>query len=417
MSSFKIAPVKWYMGQTLLPDHFVAQESALLAEMRLRAQLSGLPSFGIAQLTWNEQLLVQGTLAIHTLTVVLPGGLIVDVPGNCTLAPLSLAATGATRCSVYLHLLSETTKADGISLYEDDPKQVQRVIARAQISTQEAIENTLGALKLGEFEKAADSTWGVSRSYIPALLQVGPNPFLRPFIFDLGRILKTFRGQLQSQLKDSFFGPAKLTSIRVCLTALYHLQSLLEDIEHQVHRHPYFLFDAVRTFYLELCSFQEMLPEGDPYPYIHTDLGTCFGKLLQFIEDKIRPLRSRSTHIRFVLQEGIYKVSPLPAEAGNASEVYVLLQRQMLHDKVSMEGVKLAAVSRLVQVHRLALKGVPFKQISQPSFPHSFGPDIDFYQITTGEEWELAVKEGALAFYNHPGLEKASGIFLFWRYY
>ncbi len=417
MSTFKIAPVRWYMGQTLLPEHFVAQEGALLSEMRVRAQITGLPAFGIAQLSWSEQQLVDGTLAISTLTAVLPGGLIIDAPGNITLGELALTATGAARCTVYLHLLSETSKADGISLYEDDPKQVQRVIFRAQLSTQEALENTIGALKLGEFEKAADSTWSAVASYIPPLLQVGPNPFLRGFVLELERMLKTFRGQLQAQLKDSFFGPAKLASIRLCLTELYHLQSILEDLNHQVQRHPFFLYDAVRRFYLHLCSFQETLPEGDPYPYIHTELGPSFKKMLRLIEDRIRPLRSRSTHIRFGLLDGIYKVSPLPAEAGNASEVYLLVQRQMLHDKVSLDGVKLAAPSRLVQVHRLALKGVPFKQISQPSFPHSFGPDIDFYQITTGEEWNLAVKEGALAFYQHPGLEKASGVFLFWRYY
>lgn len=417
MSSHKIAPVKWYMGQTLLPDHFTAHENALQSEMRLRTQIQGLPAYGFAQLSWNEPLLIDGSLGIHAMTAVLPGGGIIDVPANCSVPELSLAATGASRCAVFLHLLSEPAKIDRTPLYEDDPKHVQRIYFRAVLSTQETVENTIGTLKVGEFEKAADSTWSASAKYIPPILQVGTTPFLRMFTMNLSRMLRSFRVQLESQLKDTFFGLAKLVSIRRCLTEVYCLQSVLEDLEHQVYRHPFHLFESVRRFYLELCAFQETLPEGDPFPYIHNDLGSCFGRLYQYIEDKIRPLRSQSTHIRFLLQDNVYKVAPLPAEASSASEVYVLVQRQSLHDKVSLEGVKLAAPSRLVHIHRLALKGVPIKHLSQPHFPHSFGPDIDFYQLTTGEEWETAQREGSLAFYNQPTLEKASGIFLFWRRY
>ena len=417
MSSHKIAPVKWYMGQTLLPDHFTSNHDALQQEMRLRAQIQGLPAYGFAQLSWNEPLLLDGALSIHAMTAVLPGGGIVDIPANCALADLSLMATGASRCSVYVHLFAETAKADRIPLYEDDPKHVQRVYGRAVLSTQEALENVIGTLKLGEFEKAADSTWSASSKYVPPLLQVGTTPFLRMLTMGLSRTLKSFRVQLEAQLRDTFFGLAKLVSIRRCLTEVYCLQSALEDLEHQVYRHPFHLYEQVRRFYFELCAFQETLPEGDPYPYVHNDLGTCFGRLQYQIEEKIRPLRSQSTHIRFLLQDNVYKVTPLPAEVAGASEVYILIQRQSLHDKVSMDGVKLSAPSRLVHIHRLALKGVPIKYLTQPNFPHSFGPDIEFYQLTTGEEWELALREGALGFYNQPMLEKAAGIFLFWRRY
>lgn len=417
MTSFKIAPVEWYMGQTLLPDHFVAQEGALLSEMRLRAHLSGLPEFGVAQLFFNESTLAMGTLAIDRITAVLSDGVVVDYPRNSLLLSLSLAATGATRCSVYLHLLNETTRADSLSLYSDDSDQVKRVIFKAQISTQDAVENSRGMLKIGEFEKTADSKWRLSRDYIPPLLQVGPNPFLRLFLTELSALLTTFRSQLEGQLKDSFFGPAKLASIRLCLSHTLHLQSRLADIEHQVYCHPFLLYDAVRSFYLHLCAFQETLPEGDPYPYVHSDLGPRFGKMLRLIKDKISPPQARSHHKQFVLSEGIYKVAPLPTEVQDERlvEIYILVQRQNLHDKVSLEGVKLAAPGRLLEAHKFALKGVPFRYISLPNFPHSFGPDIDFYQVTTGEEWALAVKESALAFYNHPSLEKARGVFLYWR--
>ena len=38
MSTLKIAPVRWYLGQTVLPEHFVAlqQQAEAMAELRLR---------------------------------------------------------------------------------------------------------------------------------------------------------------------------------------------------------------------------------------------------------------------------------------------------------------------------------------------------------------------------------------------
>ena len=91
------------------------------------------------------------------------------------------------------------------------------------------------------------------------------------------------------------------------------------------------------------------------------------------------------------------------------------MQRQSLHDKVSLEGVswrRHPAWSTSTAWRR----GVPIKHLSQPTSP-SFGPDIDFYQLTTGEEWETAQREGSLAFYNQPTLEKQAAFFLFWRRY
>ena len=53
MTQEALAPVKWEMGQPLLPQHLHAQEESLLADTSLRFQMSGLPSFGICRLNWD----------------------------------------------------------------------------------------------------------------------------------------------------------------------------------------------------------------------------------------------------------------------------------------------------------------------------------------------------------------------------
>jgi len=65
-------------------------------------------------------------------------------------------------------------------------------------------------------------------------------------------------------------------------------------------------------------------------------------------------------------------------------------------------------------VHKLSLVGIPVVRIERPPFQHSFGPEVDFFQLSFGEEWDLALREGSLAFYQTPGLAEAKA-FLFWR--
>ena len=79
-----------------------------------------------------------------------------------------------------------------------------------------------------------------------------------------------------------------------------------------------------------------------------------------------------------------------------------------------MDDVKLSCTSRLALVHRMILKGVTYQQIAQPTFRHPFGPEVDFYQLAFGEEWNFCIKESSVSFYIHPELERVNA-FLFWR--
>ena len=65
-------------------------------------------------------------------------------------------------------------------------------------------------------------------------------------------------------------------------------------------------------------------------------------------------------------------------------------------------------------MHRLALRGVSFRQIAQLPFPNSFGPEIDFYEILPSEEWSHVLNESALGFYARPEHEAVT-FSLFWR--
>lgn len=414
MSTLKTAPVRWFLGQTVLPEHLVALQELTTTVSELRARVQGLPHYGIAQLVLSEPLLRDGVLSISELTAVLPDGTVVSVPGNCTPAPVSLVATSATRVSVYLHMLSDTISAQGNRVYGSDPRTVERLLWQSTLSISDQVERSVAALRIGDFEKAVAGSWSLVASYIPPLLQVGNTPHLLPALQLLESQINMLEPQLAVQLQDTFLRPDRLAAIRRCLAALARVQSLLSDLQHRVPLHPYVLHTALRELYLETCCFHEVLPDQNPLPYRHDDLGRCFGLILRLLQQALRPVYVRSTHLRFQRNNGIFTCAPLPQELKDAQEVYLLVQRPTLHDRIVMDDVKLSCTSRLALVHRLVLRGVSFKHVERPPFQHTFGPEVDFYHLQSGEEWEHVVRESSLSLYVHPVLERAN-LFLFWR--
>ena len=414
MSTLKTAPLRWFMGQTILPEHFVALQQLIDAAIELRGRTAGVPSYGIAQLSYNESLLRDGVLSLGELTALLPDGTVISVPGGCALSPLSLVATSATRVSVFLHVLEDAASAQGNRVYDGDPRVVERVVQRAVLSISDTVERSRAVLRLGDFEKGVAGSWSLSPSYIPPLLQVASTPYLLPSLATLEAQVNALEPQLAAQLQDTFLRPDRLATIRRCLAALYRTQSLLSDLRSRVALHPYDLHGALRELYWEACCFHEVLPEQPVLTYRHDGLAACMGTVLRLLQQALRPVYARSTHLRFGRSNGLFTLSGLPQELKDAQEVYLLVQRPTLHERISLEDVKVSCTSRLALVHRLVLRGVPFKHVERPPFQHTFGPEVDFYQLQPGEEWDHVLRESSVALYVHPVLERAQ-VFLYWR--
>jgi type VI secretion system protein ImpJ len=212
---------------------------------------------------------------------------------------------------------------------------------------------------------------------------------------------------------------------RRLLARLMHLRSQLADMnalgadgsgrnDFPVRLHPYFFFDALRAYYFDLSAFHEDVADLQALPYMHEDLAGSFYSLLGAIA-RLTGLKDVSASIAsFQLENGRYFLSSVPEALRTAKEVYLLIEKPSPHDHVSMQGVKLAAESRLEQVHRLVLNGVPYRRLEQVLFPHPFGPEVEFYQLSLGEEWKYILKERKLAFYRGGGWN-AIKTHLMWR--
>lgn len=414
MSTRRLAPVHFYMGQTLLPEHLIAQEEAGRAALDLRMQALGLPAYGVTQLVLSEPLLREGVFALSALSAILIDGSMIDVPATCQVAPFSLNATGQSQLSLYLHTLHEPVTERDNPVYRSDPRAVGRVVYRAQLAMVDTLPGTRSVLRICDLEKGVDGVWSIAASYMPPLATLGESPFLRAELPQIDEALRVIATHIEGQLQDTFLRPERLAVMRRTLSDLLRVQALLQDMRSGLQPHPYTLFVALRELLWALACFHEALPEDREHVYRHEHLAGCFSKLITQLKQLCRPVYAHITHLRFTKGNGLFTIAALPEDLKLAQEVYLLIQRPHVHDRIALDEVKLSCTSRLALVHRLVLKGVTYQPVERPTFRHPFGPEVDFYQIGVGEEWNHCIKEGSISFYVHPVLERANA-FLFWR--
>lgn len=425
MGDFRLARVHFFAGQTLLPEHFVAQEQSITDEAALRVHMLGLPDCGVALLRIKEAPLGRGVLDIEELIASLPGRTLVYVPANTLIDPLPLAGAVESPVSVYLHVMAEQPAAKRSPLYEQDPAVVRRVVRTARLSFDDALRGSIDSMKLCKLSRAGAAGWTIDTSYAPPLLQIGGEPFLRPLLAQISDALRTMEVELRHQLGHMVLRLERQAESRRLLARLLHLRSQLADMnalgttgsgrnDFPVRLHPYFLFDALRAYYYDLSAFQDNVADLQAIPYTHEDLAGCFGQVGRAIA-QLTGLKDVSASIAsFQLENGRYFLPTIPDALRSAKEVYLLIEKPSLHDSVSMQGVKLAAESRLEQVHRLVLNGVPYRRLEQVLFPHPFGPEVEFHQLILGEEWKYVLKERKLAFYRGGAWQKIK-THLMWR--
>lgn len=425
MGDFRLARVHFFAGQTLLPEHFAVQEQSITEEAALRIHLLGLPDCGVARLRIKDASLGRGVFDVEELVALLPGRTLIYAPANTLLDPLPLTGAVESPISVYLHVLPDSPAAKRSPLYEQDPAVVRRVMRTARLSFDDTFRGAVDSLKLCRLQRAGASGWSVDPTYIPPLLQIGAEPFLQPLLEQVAECLRTMEVELRHQLSHMVLRLDRQVEARRLVARIVHLRSQLSDMntlgadnsgrnDFPVRLHPYFFFDVLRDYFFELSAFQEDIGDLLPLPYTHEDLGGAFYNLIASIR-KLTSVKDVSASIAsFQLENGRYFLSGFPDALRSAKEVYLLVEKPSPHDSVSMQGVKLAAESRLEQVHRLVLNGVPYRRLEQVLFPHPFGPEVEFYQLSLGEEWKYILRERKLAFYRGGGW-RAIKTHLLWR--
>ena len=410
-----LSRVRWSMGQALLPEHLSTLETAMLADSALRFSLHGMPKYGLYRLRWNETLLIEGMLSIEEMTLVLPSGLLLVLKENANLATLNLNLSSFSSISVYLHVhdFPENIGERGVKQRTVERNNVSCWLWSLELSTNEENYDALESFHLADFEKHPDGSWQFSTAYIPPLLSLKSVPFLKEELTGLVRKFEAYHYQLTQEIATIYLSGADLINARQCQRSIVQILRFFANLFSEIPAHPYEVYEHLKSFYVELCFYHNNIPKFATSPYRHEQLAEVFTEILDPLTEQLKISESRSPYLPFSLSGGLMQIK-LPEIIREAKEIYLLIQKSVVTKDIQLEGVKIAAVSRIPVVHKFYLQGVSFKPIDRPSFQHSFGPEVDIYQLAIGDEWDFALNELELGFYADPKFAEEK-FFLYWR--
>jgi type VI secretion system protein ImpJ len=409
------ARVHWRMGQSLLPEHFYAQEESLRNELYLTLRMLPAPFWGVGSLSLDGFQLLNGALSIREMTLIYPypSGMLIDVPGNTAPpATFNLNKTGSATVPIYVHLETEPDiEAPGDVSERDD--NVERVVQRISLSPSPISDVPAQSFKLAEFSKAPDKEWTLSDEYIPPMIRVTHSPFFDSTIARMRAIATSFHQVLTEEIQESYLAGESLLALRQALRGLFGFQAFLATLGRDIDYHPMDLHRALVDLYLDICVLREIPPAIDKFVYSHEEAGPAFKTLLDEVTEQVRHTKTAAEYVPFKFENRM-QVCELPVAAKKARKVFWLVQKPRVGDKIDLARVKLASENRVALVHQMALRGIPYTRIENPPFHHPFSAEVEFYQLESSEEWDHAVREGKIAFFHRSDFDVIR-FFLYWR--
>jgi type VI secretion system protein ImpJ len=410
-----LSRVSWAMGQALLPEHLRMLEGSLMTDSAKRSSHQEAPCYGLYKVSWNETLLVDGVLSLEEMTLVMPSGLLLELKENVKVEPLNLKIPGTSTISVYLHVRTYSEPINSTATNKNIVKHgnVSCWLWQIDLSNEQEHSDTLETFHLADFQKQADSSWQLSTAYIPPLGCFGSVPFLKDDFKQLKVKLEAYHYQLTQEVAAIYLSGSDLFDTRESLKSVVNMLRFLGNLFAEINVHPYTMYERLKSFYIDLAFYHNNTPDFATSCYQHDNLTEVFNEILGPLNHEIQFTQTRVPYLPFTLANGIFQVN-MPEEIRKAKEFYFLVQNAAVNQSISIDGMKLAAISRIPIVHKFYLQGLSLIKIDRPPFQHSFGPEIDLYQITKGEEWDYALNELALGFIPESSFS-SQNFFLNWR--
>jgi type VI secretion system protein ImpJ len=197
------------------------------------------------------------------------------------------------------------------------------------------------------------------------------------------------------------------------MIGVLQVRLFLANLLAEISPHPYLVYEQIKYFYIDLCVYHNTPPKFADSIYRHEQLARVFSEILTPLNEELQLSPTRSPYLPFGVVEGIMRVE-LPEIIREAKQVYLLIQKNRVTKLVNIDVIKLASISRIPVVHKFYLQGIPCKRIENPPFQHSFGPEVDIYQLSEGEEWDHALTELAFGFYADAKFSDEK-FYLYWR--
>ncbi|HTO69775.1 MAG TPA: type VI secretion system baseplate subunit TssK [Myxococcota bacterium] len=394
-------PVAWLEGMFLRPQHL--QQRDLFDDARLAAAVRSLDPFhwGVRALEVNEAALSDHRFEVLRLDAVLPGGLALRYPGNCTLETREFDPAAAST-DVFLAVRrlatgeAQSASADAgardvrYRVRAEEVPDLSRGANEAEVDF--LVPNArlfLGGEKLeieqhDAFRLARIAATGelkrpfaLAKDFAPPLLAVQASPLLDD---ELARLL----GQLAARMRvvagrTATIAIADLPRMWMRYT-LARMTPLLRHLLSTGATRPFELYSALVETAGALAAFSLQEPVELPR-YDHDDLYRCFHEVIAFIERELeKALPDRFTELEMRHDRTAYTTKELTRELVEARNHFFIAIKAAVdaQELVALvrEFGKCAARDELPSIEMLKLAGLRLEPL--PAAPTEIAARVGF---------------------------------------
>ena len=421
--------VVWSEGMLLTPQHFQQWDRHIEGLIAERFGTHEPYAWGVTELDIDHDGLANGRLTLLKCSVVLPDGLVIEVPDRDP-APQTRVFTelfppSRDTLDVYLGIPVERTDgmtcqlgkesgsrparfvAEHIDVLDtttgDNPREV--LVTRKNLRLFFSGEETsdIVAIKVAELVRLPTGAVGLTETYIPPALWISASPYLMRLLRGLVELLMAKRAMFSDAQRGfmELIG-ADLGKFALVSAVSTHLP-VLQHLNRCEHAHPESLYLALARLAGQLLMLIPPSESPDLPAYEHEDLTATF----EGLDKRIRSIIEGATPTRYV-------TIPLDSSGDNmwvgrvpesrlfaSSQFFVMASGDLPEDQVRNlvpHQVKIGSPSKLKEIVAAAMPGVKLYHTPRPpaSLPMKIGTQY-FRLDDRGVFWEDIKKSQVVA--------------------
>ncbi|HHN77895.1 MAG TPA: type VI secretion system baseplate subunit TssK [Phycisphaerales bacterium] len=436
--------VHWHEGLFLQPHHLQAMQRSLLARSAGDRRLLRPYPYGLVEAKLSTDELENMRVRFDVLRAVMPGGLVVEAPGNTDLPSLDISERfGSSTAAFTVSLgvpLWQGARANSLEIGEtdwrikrlyrveeaetpdentgDNPQSVlvRKINARLLLDGDDTTDlEVLPLLRIGH---AAGEDLGVprlERTFVPPCFLLSGSAVLREMLRDLANQVEAARGETVVQMTRGGFNLETIRGVHVQqMLRLGTLNNYAARLMHMVRAPggigPFEMYLELRGLLGELASLQPDRDAWDAPDYDHDEPGRVFEVLCDRIRAQLRSEGTASwARVRFEMRDGLLVAELNDEHLTEPNEYFLGIQTgrdpRELAKLVEDQGeFKLTAMSKA----QTRVRGVHLEEERHPPLELPAQIGLHYFRVDRSKStrvWALIEQEKQLAI-NFPGVEK-----------
>ncbi len=378
--------VHWADGLFLQPQHFQTQQRFMLEHIRNERTFFLPYRYGFIDLSIDQEALLNRRVVVQRLAVLMPDNQELSMPGNCTVAPLTLDKPGVNDSSTLtVYLVLPNFSINDANLDNDGSRRRMYALTERTVLDENTGDNEILLLTRVKNPRLAadisritnssvipllhlkwvsyhgqDPVLALDDAYMPPFVLVSPDCRLGNMVSELLFQIKSCRANLTSALQSS--AAPGLTEL-LFLTLLNEAELRLTNLASPYRTTPYNLYLELAGLLAKLQAL-DYASSPDPIPeYDHDDALPVFRQLLSLIRSIISPQGATSfTRVDFEPVPGSGRMQAALEQSGisEQSELFLALYGvDLTGDRLNEDNFRLVDAAAL----NLRIRGLKLQQL------------------------------------------------------